>query len=226
MLPDPVRTPMHQPATWLLPITPPAVLLATAGLRHLWQATDTATRHGTGRPGGVAKRLDASDGGVPSLLEFELVPAWTLRAGDLVACWTGDVVTGSAVAIAGSAVVTSSERLSIPRRVMAEGTHVAAGTRIVEGYLLLRLEDAASPGPPRTGPGDAAPGDRNRGRARATASAIARFIARTMRLTACPRAGAGAARGGRRLTAEDSIARTSGGYANRRRMLRPADLHG
>ena len=134
---------MRQPSTWLLPIALPAVLLAMACVRHLWQAGDAESRHGTGHPGRMAKRLDASDGGVPSLLEFELVPAWTLRAGDLVACWTGDVVTDSAVAIGGSAVVTSSARLCVPRRVMAEGTHVAAGTRIVDGYLLLRIEEAA-----------------------------------------------------------------------------------
>lgn len=145
---------MRQPSTVLLPIALPAVLLAMACLRHLWQAGDAETRHGTGHPGGVAKRLDASDGGVPNLLEFELVPAWTLRAGDLVACWTGDVVTGSAVAIAGSALVASNARLCVPRRVTAGGTHVGAGTRIVEGYLLLRI-------------GDAAPGDGRRGRARA-----------------------------------------------------------
>jgi high-affinity K+ transport system ATPase subunit B len=134
---------MHPPPSHLLAIALPVVVLATAWLRHVRPAGDAATRRaGAAQPNEIAKRLDASDGGTPSLLEFELVPAWTLRVGDLLACWTGDVVTAGAVVIAGSAVVTSGARPCVPRRVKVAGARIAAGTRILEGYLLLRLEEA------------------------------------------------------------------------------------
>ena len=122
-------------------------LSAVLWLACLWLArwlTGDSRSRAVVRAGGVAKRLDASDGGEPNLLEFELVQPSSLRAGDLVACWAGDVVPASGTVIEGSAEL-ATVRLTRPvGHTVARGRRVARGAHVVSGYVLVRLTHGAA----------------------------------------------------------------------------------
>jgi hypothetical protein len=122
-----------------------AAVLVLACLHLARWVAEEPTSCGPRWRGVVAKRLDASDGGDPSLLEFELVTPSTLRDGDLVACWAGDAVPGRSIAIEGSAVVTPSSFLRAGGRVVARGDGVPGGLYVTRGYLILRLADGIDP---------------------------------------------------------------------------------
>jgi cation transport ATPase len=90
------------------------------------------------------RRLDASDsdGADPiDSLAYELVPAFRLRAGDLVLCVAGEelpadvrVVEGEGLARASTAAASPSPQAVIP------GMQLPLGATLVSGYVIARLE--------------------------------------------------------------------------------------
>jgi K+-transporting ATPase ATPase B chain len=96
-----------------------------------------------------AKRLDASDTHTkPELLEHELVPATSLRKGDLVLCTPGDVIPSDGEVFQGVASVDESaitgESAPVIRESGGDRSAVTGGTKVLSDYLIVRI--TANPG--------------------------------------------------------------------------------
>lgn len=96
-----------------------------------------------------AKRLDASDiGGAPNILEHELVPATSLRKGDLVLCTPGDVIPSDGEVVQGVASVDEAaitgESAPVIRESGGDRSAVTGGTKVLSDYLIIRI--TANPG--------------------------------------------------------------------------------
>ncbi|MEP6764686.1 MAG: potassium-transporting ATPase subunit KdpB [Gemmatimonadaceae bacterium] len=96
-----------------------------------------------------AKRLDASDTGAePNLLEFETVPATSLRKGDLVLCTPGDVIPSDGEVARGVASVDESaitgESAPVIRESGGDRSAVTGGTKVLSDFLVVRI--TANPG--------------------------------------------------------------------------------
>ena len=96
-----------------------------------------------------AKRLDASDTNKkPELLEHELVPATSLRKGDLVLCTPGDVIPSDGEVFQGVASVDESaitgESAPVIRESGGDRSAVTGGTKVLSDYLIIRI--TANPG--------------------------------------------------------------------------------
>ena len=91
-----------------------------------------------------AKRLDASDSGGPiDHLEFEAVPAPSLRRGDLILCTAGDVIASDGEVIEGVASVDESaitgESAPVIRESGGERSAVTGGTRVLSDWIVIRV---------------------------------------------------------------------------------------
>ncbi|MEP6833978.1 MAG: potassium-transporting ATPase subunit KdpB [Gemmatimonas sp.] len=96
-----------------------------------------------------AKRLDASDtGGAPQILEHEMVPATSLRKGDLVLCTPGDIVPSDGEVVQGVASVDESaitgESAPVIRESGGDRSAVTGGTKVLSDFLVIRI--TANPG--------------------------------------------------------------------------------
>jgi K+-transporting ATPase ATPase B chain len=97
-----------------------------------------------------AKRLDASDDRTVPVdkLAFELVPAPSLRRGDLVLCTPGDVIPSDGEVSEGVASVDESaitgESAPVIRESGGDRSAVTGGTKVLSDYLVIRI--TANPG--------------------------------------------------------------------------------
>lgn len=96
-----------------------------------------------------AKRLDASDSGAaPNILEHEMVPATSLRKGDLVLCTPGDVIPSDGEVVQGVASVDESaitgESAPVIRESGGDRSAVTGGTKVLSDFLVVRI--TANPG--------------------------------------------------------------------------------
>ncbi|WP_337997784.1 potassium-transporting ATPase subunit KdpB [Oleispirillum naphthae] len=86
----------------------------------------------------TAKRLAAAEAE-----DFEAVPASALRAGDLVACETGDIIPGDGDVISGIATVDESaitgESAPVIRESGGDRSAVTGGTRVVSDRIVVRI---------------------------------------------------------------------------------------
>ncbi|HEY5062613.1 MAG TPA: potassium-transporting ATPase subunit KdpB [Gemmatimonadaceae bacterium] len=97
-----------------------------------------------------AKRLDASDDLEAEIdkLAFELVPAPSLRRGDLVLCTPGDVIPSDGEVAEGVASVDESaitgESAPVIRESGGDRSAVTGGTKVLSDFLIIRI--TANPG--------------------------------------------------------------------------------
>ena len=96
-----------------------------------------------------AKRLDASgSGGEPNIVEYETVPATSLRKGDLVLCTPGDVIPSDGEVFRGVASVDEAaitgESAPVIRESGGDRSAVTGGTKVLSDYLVIRI--TANPG--------------------------------------------------------------------------------
>ena len=97
-----------------------------------------------------AKRLDASDDLEVEIdkLAFELVPAPSLRRGDLVLCTPGDVIPSDGEVAEGVASVDESaitgESAPVIRESGGDRSAVTGGTKVLSDFLIIRI--TANPG--------------------------------------------------------------------------------
>ena len=96
-----------------------------------------------------AKRLDASDSGTAVIItEHQIVPATSLRKGDLVLCTPGDVVPSDGEVVQGVASVDESaitgESAPVIRESGGDRSAVTGGTKVLSDFLVIRI--TANPG--------------------------------------------------------------------------------
>jgi K+-transporting ATPase ATPase B chain len=95
-----------------------------------------------------AKQLDASPDGAYDISAFELVGAPSLRRGDLVVCFPGDVIPSDGEVVEGVASVDESaitgESAPVIRESGGDRSAVTGGTKVLSDYLVIRV--GANPG--------------------------------------------------------------------------------
>ncbi len=96
----------------------------------------------------LAKRLDASDGGDVDITRFEAINATSLRSGDLVVCFPGDVIPSDGEVTQGVASVDESaitgESAPVIRESGGDRSSVTGGTKVLSDFLVIRI--TADPG--------------------------------------------------------------------------------
>ncbi len=96
----------------------------------------------------LAKRLDASDGGDVDITRFEAINATSLRSGDLVVCFPGDVIPSDGEVTQGVASVDESaitgESAPVIRESGGDRSSVTGGTKVLSDFLVTRI--TADPG--------------------------------------------------------------------------------
>ena len=78
-----------------------------------------------------------------SAIDAELVPAPSLRSGDLVLCTPGDVIPGDGEVVEGVASVDESaitgESAPVIREIGGDRSAVTGGTKVLSDYLVIRI---------------------------------------------------------------------------------------